>query len=96
MEAAEAAAQQIFAMARRQAPPWTCCIAERDDGEAFARVAVRATCGNEVLTLVAQVEGGGSGELKFFRREGLERLEDINTSMMPYDADSLEECWEDG
>ena len=112
MEAAQAAAQSIFEMAARQRPPWACEIVEREirpatpssgeeedsdaeEAEGYARVAVKATLGGKVLTIVAQV-GQLRGGLKFFRRQGLVELEDIDTHMYPYDAESLEEDWADG
>ena len=95
MEAAEVAAQRIFDMAARQTPPWSCAIAERDDGRAFARVSVKAVLDDDVLTLVAQVRQKKGG-LKFFRREGEQLLADISTSDFPYDEESLEENWVDG
>ena len=95
MEAAEAAAQQIFEIAARQTPPWACEIVEREDGKKHARVAVKAELKGEVLTLVAQV-GQKKGLLKFFRNEGLKKLANIDTGKFPYDAESLEECWDEG
>lgn len=100
MAAAEAAAREICEMAARQQPPWSCVIAERDNGEVYARVAVRAVLGEKALTLVAQVsqqakafEPAGA-ELKFFRRDGEELLSKIDTKVSPYSAEGLEECWE--